>query len=337
MALLSNGKDIIDKEYKTFTADMYSKGHSFFTFVSDSADSLSSCCRLKNELTKNEFSFTNGLTGVATGSKSVITLNLNRIIQDWSNMNNIKTYSNDVEVQKVLSEYLITVLNRVHKYHIAYNELLWELYEKGMLPVYSQGFINLNQQFLTIGINGLNEAAEFLHIKINDNIEYQSFCNLILNTINVCNREAEKNPYNEKHILKFNTEFVPAENLAIKNYDWDKEDGYVVPESRNLYNSYFYLPEDTEISILDKFKLHGRKYTTLLDGGVALHCNLEEHASFPQYLKLIELACKEGTSYFTFNIPNTECLSCGNISKQYVKECPKCKSKDLTWWTRIIG
>lgn len=82
MALLTDKSDIIDKEYKQITSDMYAKGHSFFTYLSDNPGSIASCCRLKNEIDENEFSFTNGLTGVQTGSCNVITLNLNRIIQD---------------------------------------------------------------------------------------------------------------------------------------------------------------------------------------------------------------------------------------------------------------
>ena len=200
-----------------------------------------------------------------------------------------------------------------------------------MLPVYSEGYINLNQQFLTIGINGLNEAAEFLGLTISDNSEYQQFCNLITSTISEQNRLAETHPYNPKHQLKFNTEQVPAENLAIKNYDWDKVDKYWVPSDRNCYNSYFYKPDDITISVLEKFRLHGSRYVGSLDGGVALHCNLEEHLSTSQYLKLIEYAVQNGTNYFTFNIPNSQCEDCGYITKSKITECPHCHSTKITW------
>lgn len=128
-----------------------------------------------------------------------------------------------------------------------------------------------------------------------------------------------------------------AESLGAKNFNWDKADGYFVPEDgRVLYNSYFYDAHD-DTSVLDKFRLHGREFTSTLDGGVGLHCNLDSHLSKEQYLKLIDFAIENGTSYFTFNIPNTECNDCGHISKQYIHECPKCGSKNLTYWTRIIG
>lgn len=335
VAMLADENDIIDKDYKEFVAEMYANGHSFFTYISDNADALSSCCRLKNKMDKNEFSFTSGLTGVATGSKSVITLNLNRIVQEFC-----YTAGNSADKniwREKFKEHVINILERVYKYHSAYNELLWDLYDKGMLPVYSEGYISLNQQFLTIGINGVNEAAEYLGLNINDNSDYQEFCNLITETISEQNRVAEQRPYNKKHVLKFNTEFVPAETLAIKNYDWDKEDGYWVPKDRNCYNSYFYKPEDPSVSVLEKFRLHGRRYVSSLDGGVALHCNLEEHLSKEQYLKLIEYAVKEGTNYFTFNIPNSQCEDCGYISKHPLGKCPKCGSEKITWWTRIIG
>ena len=337
MALLTDGKEVIDQDYANFTAEMQAAGHSFFVYMSDNADALSSCCRLKNKLDKNEFSFTNGLTGVATGSKSVITLNLNRITQNFVNLSGRPKVDVEGVYWPDFKSYLIDILKRVYKYHAAYNELLWDLYDHDMLPVYKEGYINLNQQFLTIGINGVNEAAEFLGITVSDNPKYQEFCNLITSTISEQNRIAERNPYNKKHVLKFNTEFVPAENLAIKNYNWDKQDGYWVPTDRNLYNSYFYKPEDKSIDILQKFRLHGKRYVDSLDGGVALHCNLEEHLTKEQYLKLMKYAIENGTNYYTFNIPNSKCEKCGYISKHPIKKCPKCGSEDISWWTRIIG
>ena len=81
-ALVYKDGDFVDKESARFVAEEYARGHSFFTYISDSVDSLSSCCRLKNMLQTKEFNFTNGNMGVQTGSKNVITLNLNRIIQD---------------------------------------------------------------------------------------------------------------------------------------------------------------------------------------------------------------------------------------------------------------
>lgn len=334
VAMLSDGKDIIDQDYKQFVAEMYAEGHSFFTYISDNADSLSSCCRLRNKLDKNAFSFTSGLTGVATGSKSVITINLNRVIQNAVHGEEFSEPAKSKDLKKI-KEYLLPILERIYAYHTAYNELLWDLYNKNMLPVYSEGYIDLNQQFLTIGINGLNEAAEYLGFAISDNDGYQSFCNMITSTISEQNRLHEVSV--GSHKLKFNCEFVPAENLAVKNYNWDKEDGYWVPDDRNCYNSYFYKPDDPNISVLEKFRLHGKRYVETLDGGVALHCNLEEHLSKDQYIKLIEYAVHEGTNYFTFNIPNSQCNDCGHISKHKIDRCPKCGSMNITWWTRIIG
>jgi len=246
MALLTDGKDVVDKEYADFTAKMYSKGHSFFTYMSDSADSLSSCCRLRNEITDNQFSYSLGAGGIATGSKSVMTLNINRLIQDATN-NNIN----------ILTHIRNNVL-KIHKYQTAYNELLKEYYEDGLLTVYSAGFIDLKKQYLTIGVNGVVEAAEFLGISISDNKTYQEFIKSILNTISEENKKARTKE------LMFNTEFVPAENLGVKHATWDKADGYFVP--RNCYNSYFYAVEDKSLSILDKFKLHGSNYVKYLDG-----------------------------------------------------------------------
>ena len=252
---------------------MYEKGHSFFTYISDNPNALASCCRLRNEIAENVFSFTNGLTGVQTGSANVITLNLNRIVQDWA-----KEHFDYLNMKEGFKEYLINILERVYKYHIAYKTLLYEVEDAGMLNASTAGYISMHKLFSTIGINGLNEAAEFLGIKCNYNDEYREFCRLITGTI------SEQNKLHSTKEFQFNTELVPAEGLSSKNYGWDKAEGYWVPESRNLYNSYFYLASDENCSVLDKFRLHGREFTGLLDGGVGLHCNLEDHLSKEQYL-----------------------------------------------------
>ena len=317
MALLTDGEDVVDKEYADFTAEMYAEGHSFFTYMSDSADSLSSCCRLRNEVIENQFSYSLGAGGIATGSKSVMTLNINRLVQDAVNKNlNILNY-------------LREQVKKVHKYQRAYNELLKEYLKGGLLPVYSAGFISLEKQYLTVGINGVVEAAEFLGIEISDNPMYKEFIQSLLNVIATENRRARTKE------LMFNTEFVPAEGLGVKHARWDKEAGYVV--SRDCYNSYYYKVEDTSLSVLDKFKLHGHDYVKYLDGGSALHMNLEEHLSKEQYRNLLKVAASNGTNYFTFNIPNTICNDCGHIDKRYLKECPTCGSKNVDYATRIIG
>ena len=286
-------------------------------------------CRLRNSIDSNVFSFTNGLSGVKTGSCNVITLNLNRIIQDWcKSIGGVPTVGNQYDSLKL---YLINILERVYKYHIAYKTLLYEEEKRGMLTASNAGYISMKDLFSTIGLNGLNEAAECLGIKCNYNSEYKDFCNLILGTI------SEQNKLHSTKEFKFNTEIVPAEQLGSRNYNWDKADGYKVPENRVLYNSYFYLPEDNTISILDKFKLHGREFTSNCDGGMGLHCNLDSHLSKNQYLKLIDYAIKCGTFYFTFNIPNTQCDDCGHIEKIPIKECPICHSKNVTHWTRPVG
>lgn len=191
MALLTNGEDVIDEEYADFTAEMYSKGHSFFTYMSDSPDSLSSCCRLRNEVTDNQFSYSLGAGGIATGSKSVMTLNINRLVQDAVN--------NGYD----MIEYLRENVKKVHKFQTAYNELLKDYLKDGLLTVYTAGFIDMKKQYLTIGVNGVIEAAEFLGIPVNDNPTYREFMQSILKTISDENRKARTKE------LMFNTEFVP--------------------------------------------------------------------------------------------------------------------------------
>lgn len=337
-AMVHNGKDIIDKEYKDLCAEMYAQGHSFFTYISDSADSLASCCRLRNELAENTFSPTSGMTGVKTGSCNVITLNINRIVQDWYNMmynlNKDWDKKRALESYADLCEYLISILERVYKYHITYKTMLYEWEEKKMFASSNGGYINIKDLYSTIGLNGLNEAAEFLGLKVSNNPEYFEFLQLILGTIKEQNKI--HSIHDKKRPFLFNSEVVPAEGLGGKNYRWDKNDGYWVPEDRNLYNSYFYNAHD-DTSVLDKFILHGRQTYQYTDGGSAAHINLEEHLSKKQYLKLIDFAIEQGTNYFTFNIPNSKCEDCKHIVKAPIKVCPKCGSEHITQYTRIIG
>lgn len=341
MAMVYDPKtgDIIDKDYKDLTAEMYSKGHSFFTYISDSADSLASCCRLRNELSENTFSPTSGMTGIKTGSANVITLNVNRIIQNY-----FGPYKHEEVVEKALwndsvnrSEfvrYLTSILERVYKYHIAYKTMLYEWESKGAYASSNGGFINIKDLYSTIGINGLNEAARFLGLEVSNNPEYIQFLQLVLGTIKEQNKK--HSIHDKKRPFLFNSECVPAESLGGKNYRWDKSDGFWVPEDENLYNSYFYNAHDNT-SVLDKFILHGRQTASYCDGGSALHCNLQDHLSKEQYLKLIDFAVSQGTNYFTFNIPNSQCDDCHFITKHPIKVCPKCGGPHITQYTRIIG
>lgn len=361
VTLLYKDGEFADEDMFNFVCEEYARGHSFFTYISDTVDSLSSCCRLKNKIQTKEFNFTNGNMGVMTGSKSVITLNLNRIVQNWCRSmipdfkmdysksgNEFDEFERDTaqftgrickglrkqenEFINDFKEYFINILERVYKYHTAYNEGLWDMYNAGLLPVYSAGFISLDKQYLTIGLNGLNQAAEFLGIECNDNEEYKQFCQLIFSTVK------EQNTLHKTKKTTYNTEMVPAESLAVKNYNWDKQDGYWVPEDTNLYASYVFKPNDSNISVLEKLCLHGSNYIgDYLDGGSAAHINLDSHLSAEQYHKLIKYAASVGCQYFTWNIPNSECQDCGWIGKQPVTKCPKCGSEHIDLYDRVIG
>lgn len=344
-------KKFLDEDSANFVAEEYAHGHSFFTYMSDTVDSLSSCCRLRNALTTKEFSFTNGNSGVRTGSVSVITLNLSRIIQEWSNewckanldidLKQGELPNAGIQDQLRLNldsfkAYLIPILERIYKYHIAYKECLWDIYHANLLPAYTAGFIGLNDQYNTIGVNGLNQAAEWLGIECHDNELYKSFCQTIFKLIASENKAHSGMKYN-KHKYMFNTELVPAESLAAKNYNWDRDDGYWVPTDTNLYASYVFKPNDKSTTVLEKIRLHGADYTSEMDGGMAAHINLDEHLSQQQYRQLLDYSAKVGCNYLTWNIPMTQCDDCGHITHRNLTACPKCGSQHLTYYTRIIG
>lgn len=358
MALLTDGgNDFVDKEYADFTAEMWAEGHSFFCYLSDSPDSLSSCCRLRNSLkdldiadedhnhTTHQYSM--GTASVSTGSKSVMSMNLPRLIQNAARRYFVDELDTTLDDGKSLPECGVKYdkeklyeyiredvreqTDRIHKYQTAFNETIKDFLKAGMLDVYNAGFIDMRKQYLTVGVNGITDAAEFLGLKVGPNEEYREFVNNILETINIENRK------DKTRDCMFNTEFVPGENLSAKNYKWDKKDGYWVSPDRNLYSSYFYNPEDTGVSVVQKMRLHGKEYVKYLDGGSALHANLREHLTQPQYRQLMNVAAAEGCNYFTFNVRNTVCNDCGYISKHTLDKCPHCGSTNLDYLTRVIG
>ncbi|WP_409479066.1 anaerobic ribonucleoside-triphosphate reductase [Pseudobdellovibrio sp. HCB154] len=310
VALLTDGSKPRDTAYVKMCSEELSQGNSFFMYLSESADSLASCCRLRNEVNTKEFSYTLGAGGVATGSINVITLNMNRLIQDQRDLG--------VEVSKI------------QNYQIAYRKIMEEFMAAKMLTTYDAGFISLDKQYLTIGINGMVEAAEYLGLTVSDNEEYKNFISENLKIIYDLNRERSAQTG-----YKFNTEFVPAENLGIKNANWDRKDGYFVP--RDCYNSYFYIVEDEMTNPLEKFSMHGAEMTKYLDGGSALHFNLEEYLTPLQYEKIIELASLAGCNYFCTNVKITICNECNNIDKKTTHACSKCGSENIDYATRVIG
>jgi len=309
-AMLTENGQCKDQQFARQLAEEKANGNSFFIYLSDSADSLASCCRLRNEISDNTFSYTLGAGGVATGSINVITLNMNRLIQDGRDLK--------------------TEIEKIQKYQVAYRKLMEDYKSQGALSVYDAGFISLDKQFLTIGINGMVEAAEFKGITVSNNDDYKDFVSEQLKVIYQANQAAKK-----EYGYMFNTEFVPAENLGVKNSKWDRKDGYVV--NRECYNSYFYIVENDEANHIDKFVMHGKEMTQYLDGGSALHLNLDEALSADAYVKLFNVAAATGCNYFCINVKITICNHCENIDKRTLEQCPSCGSQDIDHGTRVIG
>ena len=311
VALLTDGKgDFKDEELMDYCADENSKGLSFFVYMSSAVDSLASCCRLRNELADNTFSYTLGAGGVVTGSARVITLNINRIIQ----------MGYDVSA----------VADKVRLFLLAHQAVLKDYIAAGLLPAYTQGFMDIDKQFLTIGVNGVLEAAEYLarHSRLTD--YYKVFLQKLLGDIKEGNKKAHK-----FYGVRFNTEFVPAENLGVKNAKWDKEDGLEV--NRDCYNSYFYPVEDEHLTVLDKIHLYREDITSYLDGGSALHLNLEQLVSKEQFKDIYGACATFGVNYWTTNTLCTICNDCGYINPNTKKECTCCHSKNVDYGTRVIG
>lgn len=335
MALVHNNKKYLDKDYKELCAEEWAKGGSFFCYNSNNPSSLASCCRVLNEMSDNTFSSTTGMTGVMTGSVNVITLNINRIVQDCNKAYGLKRNGGWKENASFLRDYLVDILQRVYKYHIAFKTMLYDLEDKGMLAASNGDYIYIKKLYSTIGVIGYCEAAQFLGLQISNNKEYKDFLKFIFGIIKEQNKlhsiKDKKRPF------LFNTEAIPGEGLGVKLYYWDKKDGYKIPENQNTYNCYFYNPWTEDSSVLDKIKLHGKDITSALSGGQACHLNLDTHLSKEQYLKLLDVAKDEECNYFTFNIPISECEDCNHIVNASINECPICHSKNISYYTRIIG
>lgn len=329
MALLYDDEGYKDKTYAELCAGLWSKGSSHFLYHNDNADALSSCCRVSNKIDKNTFSSTTGMTGVMTGSCNVITLNINRIVQDFC-----KQYSSNWKKhKKELAKYLEEILERVYKYHIAYKTMLYELEEEHMITYSDANYLYIKKLFSTIGVIGYYEVAKFLGLEDNSE-DYNAFMAFILSTISKCNKE--HSIHDSRRPFIFNLEAVPGESLGVKLYNWDKEDGYVVPKDQNLYNCYFFNPWKEE-NILNKIRAHGGAISKASDGGQGCHINLCEHLSKSQYLKVMDIARIERCNYFTFNIPMSECEDCHHVVNGPITECPECHSHNIVYWTRIIG
>ena len=355
MSLLHNGKEFLDKEYEELCAEEWSKGGSFFCYMNDNPASLASCCRVLNEMSDNTFSSTTGMNGVMTGSCNVITLNLNRIIQDWYftecekndiAMSEVKGAKADVgkalafnlgtkDVYDSLQKYLVVILDRVYKYHIAYKTMLYEMEDKGMFAASNGNYIYMKKLYSTIGLIGYMEAAEFLGLEISNNEEYKNFLKLIFSTVSEQNKL--HSIHNKKRPFLMNSEAIPGENLGVKLLEWDKKDNYWTPKGAKRYNCYFFNPWNDKVSILDKIKLHGGDIAKALSGGQAAHLNLDTHLSKEQYKQLMHVAMENGTNYFTFNIPMSKCKDCNHVVNAPVTECPTCHSTNIKYYTRIIG
>ncbi|XKG72680.1 anaerobic ribonucleoside-triphosphate reductase [Pseudidiomarina marina] len=310
VAMLTENGQCKDQQFARHIAHELADGNSFFVYLSPNADSLASCCRLRSEIADNTFSYTLGAGGVATGSINVITINMNRLVQDGRDLN--------------------TEIEKIHKYQVAYRRIMEEYKEAGLLTVYDAGFISLDKQFLTIGINGMVEAAESQGLVASNNRDYIEFVQRHLKVIYDANKRAK-----QEYGYMFNTEFVPAENLGVKNAKWDREDGYFVP--RDCYNSYFYVVEDEQTNSLDKFIMHGNELIEFLDGGSALHLNLDEKLNVDGYLSMLNIAATTGCNYFCINVKITICNECEHIDKRTLCECSSCGSDDVDYGTRVIG
>ena len=325
--LLTENGEPRDKGLAMFLAKEMSEGNSFFLFMHKNPHALSSCCRLANEMVDTSFSSSLGAGGVATGSMNVITMNVNRLVQDSVKDKGVPLD----EALRLITAAVADQTRKIHEYQIATKAYFKELKDHRMLPFYDAGFVDMSKQFLTVGVNGILEGAEYLGLEPTANAAYLSYVEAVVKTIEDINKQARTKEF------MFNLEMVPAENLGVKFASWDKKDGYEV--KRIAYNSYLYRVEDHDVSVLEKMRLYSGEVSSFLSGGSAVHLNLEEYPDPETYWRLMCVAAKLGVPYWTTNILVTCCeeQGCRHIDKSTKDRCSKCGSENVSHATRIIG
>ena len=223
VCMLHDNEKCLDEDCRQWVADEWAKGSSFFLYLSNNPTSISSCCRVQNEITENTFNSTTGLTGIMTGSANVITLNLNRITQDYFKTVDTNYFGASGILYKDITEedmngfrdYLIKILERVYKYQIAYKTMLYDMEDKGMYSSSNAGYIYMKKLYCTIGVIGYCEAAQFLGLDISNNKEYKEFLKIIFETIQEQNKL--HSIHNKKRPFVFNLEAIPKLSGDVKS------------------------------------------------------------------------------------------------------------------------
>ena len=320
--LYQNGK-FVDEKFARWCSDHNTEWNDSNFFISDNVTALSSCCRLVNDFSKLDgFINSIGGTSLKIGSVKVNTINLRRIAIESGN--DEEKYMELLEKRVRLC---IEVLDVVR--HIIVRDV-----EKGLLPNYTKGLIDIKNQYNTIGINGLYEVIRDFGYINQDSFgnKYYSekgldFATRILDRINEI-----KDSYTFDYSI--NVEAVPAERCAVILCQKDN----ALYGDKLKYEDFIYsnqwIPLMEKCSLDEKIKL-GALLDKKCGGGQIAHINLETQLSKDNAWKMLNYIASKGVIYFAFNSKISVCKNSHGFVGS--KVCPKCGNPEIDTYQRIVG
>lgn len=320
-SLLYQNGELVDKEFARWCSDHNTKWNDSNFFVSEDVGTLSNCCRLLSDTTKlNAFINSIGGTALSIGSVKVNTINLMRIALETEC--DEKKYLALLKKRALLCCKTLDVVRHIIKRNV----------EKGLLPNYQDGGIEMDKQYCTMGILGLYEVIEAFGYTTTDEVGYTyyteegiEFASKIFEVLN----EVKDNFTAE---YSFNIESVPAERAAVilcqkDNLLYDLNDKFIYSNQ--------WIPLSTKCTIQEKLKL-----SSILDekcsGGSIAHINLE--ANFPNTdvaWEMLNKIAQSGVIYFAFNTRINECINHHGFVGTDI--CPTCGEKVYDTYQRIVG
>ena len=289
----------------------------FMNIYAGTTGTLSSCCRLRSDKSNQYIGYTNSFGGASSqiGSYGVVTLNLPRA--STKAKGDIEQFKNNVR------ELTQTAIRINH----AKRDILMKRIELKALPLYDYGFMSMQKQYATTGLNGINEAIEFLGYDILTK-EGQNICSEILQIVNEENDKADK-----KYEYAHNCEQTPSENSSIKLAQKDKLLKF--QNTTELYSNQF-IPLITKADMLDRIKLQGL-FDSQFSGGAIAHLNIENQIKdYKLLVDLINMTVKKGVVYHAINYNLQRCEN-GHMTVGKNNICSICGKPITDNFTRAVG
>lgn len=300
--------------------------YGFINIYCGESSTLSSCCRLRSNISDLGYANTFGAGGTKIGSLGVVTLNLPR----YAHLVNKQT--SNIGREDAFCVFLRRVYDYAHtagRVNHAKRTFIEDRIKRNSLPLYSLGFMDVKRQYSTCGFTGLYEALEILGYDMRTQEGLDAAEDTLI-TINEANASLTHN-YGTPH----NMEQVPAESSAVKLAAKDKLLG-LNPEDYPLYSNQFIPLWEEDVDILDRIKVQGAldKYCT---GGAICHLNIGTAITSTNVMEaLITHACESGAVYFAVNYQINKCTR-GHMTVGRSDECFLCGSAITDTYTRVVG